>query len=73
MSTFCGKRLKLDVRGASHSRVIGFSLEGFPVGLSINREALSAFMKRRAPGNDPFSTSRREADEVEFFSGVEPS
>ena len=36
----------------------------------IDMEELSRFMARRAPGNDEFSTSRREGDTVKFVSGI---
>lgn len=71
MSVFNGKILRMEVRGASHSGHIGFSLDGFPSGVEIDEAALAAFMKRRAPGNDPYSTPRRENDEVEFLGGIE--
>lgn len=65
-----GKVLKLEVYGESHAPRIGMRLEGFPAGLEIDFDALKAFMERRAPGRDEFSTSRREPDEPQFLSGV---
>ena len=50
---------------------MSFSRENFPAGFRIDCAALKAFMERRAPGRDRFSTSRREADEVEWLSGVD--
>lgn len=70
MSSF-GRTLRLDVGGASHAPFIRFSLSGLPQGMRIDALALAAFMERRAPGRDSLSTQRREADEVEFLSGVE--
>ena len=65
-----GKRLTLDIRGASHASAIRFALNGFPKGLRLDRTALAAFMERRAPGRDRLSTQRREADAVVFTAGV---
>ena len=65
MQTF----LKLDIRGASHARKMAFSLENFPAGFRVDMPALAAFMERRAPGRDPLSTARREADEVVWRGG----
>ena len=65
-----GRRLRLSVEGESHSKEISFSLEGFPAGVRIDREALAALMERRAPGRNALSTARRESDEVEFLSGI---
>ena len=62
--------MELSVTGASHSRKIGFRLEGFPAGVKIDEEALRRFMERRAPGRDAFSTSRKEPDAVVFTRGV---
>lgn len=69
METF-GTHLKLSVRGASHAKRMTFSIEGFPCGIKVDNDALRAFMKRRAPGQDALSTARRESDEVTFVSGV---
>jgi chorismate synthase len=65
-----GQQLKLDVYGESHAPHIGMRLEGFPAGLPVDFARLQAFLTRRAPGRDAFSTSRTEADEPEFLSGL---
>ncbi len=65
-----GTTLKLDVWGESHAPAIGMRLEGFPAGEAINREELQAFMERRAPGRDEFSTARKEPDVPEFRLGL---
>lgn len=70
MSSTYGEKLKITVFGQSHSPAIGMTAEGFPEGFKIDREKLSAFTARRAPGKDPTSTPRREADSFEFLSGV---
>ena len=70
MNTY-GKRIKLDIYGGSHDEKIGMTLSGIPAGETIDMEALRAFMARRAPGNDPYSTSRKEADEPVFLSGID--
>ena len=62
--------LKLDIRGASHAKKMTFSLENFPAGVRIDAKKLAAFMERRAPGRDKFSTARHETDEVVWRSGV---
>lgn len=65
-----GNKLHLQLFGQSHSQSMGAVLDGFPSGLAIDEERLAAFMERRAPGRDEFSTKRKEADRVEFVSGV---
>ena len=67
-STYQGN-LSLTIFGQSHSAAIGMVLEGIPAGLSVDFERVNAFMKRRAPGQNEYSTKRKEADEPEFVSG----
>lgn len=70
MSSSYGEDLRLTIFGQSHSPAIGMSLEGVPAGEKIDLEELSAFLRRRAPGQSLLSTQRREADEPEFLSGI---
>jgi len=70
MNTY-GKRIKLNIYGGSHDKCIGMRLDGIPKGEVIDLDALGDFLARRAPGNDPYSTSRREADEPVFLSGFD--
>ena len=65
-----GNRLQVQVFGQSHSPAMGVVIDNFPAGMHIDSERLAAFMERRAPGRDVFSTRRREPDAVEFLSGV---
>lgn len=70
MSSTYGENLKLSIFGQSHSPAVGMVLDGIPAGLPVDEEALQAFLDRRAPGNSPLSTSRREADRPEFLGGI---
>ena len=70
MSSIIGKNLKISVFGQSHSRGIGCVIDGLPAGIEIKLSELLAFMQRRAPGQNSYSTPRREADLPEFLSGV---
>ncbi len=70
MSSSYGENLSLTIFGQSHSPAIGVTIEGLPAGEHIDREALGRFLRRRAPGQGPWSTARREADEPEFVSGL---
>lgn len=70
-STF-GKNLKITIWGGSHEPEIGVKIEGFPIGTEIDMSELRKFMKRRAPGNNPYATKRREADEPLPVSGLVP-
>lgn len=70
MSSCYGTNIRISVFGQSHSEGIGIVIDGFPAGFKIDMEALHAFMERRAPGRNDFSTKRHEADEFRFLSGV---
>ena len=69
MSSCFGNNIRLSVFGQSHSAAIGMTLDGIPAGKPIDFDELKAFLARRAPGNSPLSTPRKEADEPEFLSG----
>lgn len=70
MSSTYGENLKLSIFGQSHGAAIGVTLDGIPAGLSVDVEALNAFLARRAPGKDPFATTRKEVDIPEVLSGI---
>lgn len=65
-----GNNLKLDIRGGSHDPEIIMTLSGLPAGIAIDTARLRAFTLRRAPGQNAWSTPRREADTPEFLRGV---
>ena len=73
MSSSYGENLKLTIFGQSHSPAIGMTLEGLPAGTEIDMDALHAFLARRAPGQNAWSTARKEADLPEFISGLKGS
>lgn len=70
MKSSYGENLKLTIYGASHAPEIGMKLEGIPAGLPVDLEQLQAFLNRRAPGQNDWSTSRKEADVPHFLSGL---
>ena len=69
-STFTGQRLTLSIFGQSHSEAIGMTLDGLPAGLAVDPDKLQAFLNRRAPGQNDWSTMRREEDRPEFLCGL---
>ena len=69
-STFTGLALRLSIFGQSHSEAIGMTLDGLPAGLPIDLDKLQAFLNRRAPGQNDWSTPRREEDRPEFLCGL---
>lgn len=70
MSSSYGENLRLTIFGQSHSPAIGVTIEGIPAGQEIDLLELQRFLNRRAPGQNAYSTARREADAPEFLSGL---
>jgi chorismate synthase len=66
MKSSFGTRCRVTIFGGSHEDRIGVTLEGFPQGFSPDLDKLQRFMNRRAPGNSPFTTPRKEPDLVEI-------
>ncbi len=56
--------------GESHGPAIGVVLEDLPSGVPMDMDFIAAELRRRATGNSPLSTPRKEADRVEVLSGV---
>ncbi len=71
MPSTIGDRLKVTVFGQSHSEAIGCVVEGLPAGIVVDRRSMAALMARRAPGQGPWATQRREVDEVRIVSGLD--
>ena len=65
-----GNILRLTTFGESHGVAIGGVLDGYPAGVLIDEEFVRHEMKRRRPGQSAITTSRNEADEVQFLSGI---
>ncbi len=72
MSSSFGHSVRVQVFGQSHSAAVGVVVDGLPAGEPVDLGGLAAFMARRAPGKTPWSTPRKEADEVEVLSGLNP-
>ena len=70
MASSFGENLKLTILGTSHGPSIGMTLEGIPARLPVDLEKLQSFLNRRAPGQSPWSTARKEADVPVFESGI---
>lgn len=65
-----GNLLRLTTFGESHGVAIGGVLDGYPAGVLIDEDFIRSEMKRRRPGQSAITTSRNEADEVQFLSGI---
>ncbi len=69
MNTF-GNIFRLTSLGESHGAAIGGVIDGCPAGIEIDMEFIQNELNRRRPGQSSITTSRNEADEVTFLSGV---
>ncbi|MEJ2583486.1 MAG: chorismate synthase [Robiginitalea sp.] len=65
-----GTVLKLTTFGESHGEALGGILEGCPAGLELDLDAIQRDLDRRKPGQSAIVTQRKEADQVEFYSGI---
>lgn len=65
-----GNKIRLTIFGQSHSNAIGCVIDGLDAGVKIDIDTLQKFLDRRAPGNNDFSTPRKEKDKVEIISGL---
>ncbi len=65
-----GKCFKITTWGESHGKAIGVVIDGCPAGLTLCEEDIQIFLDRRKPGQNKYSTPRKEADQVDILSGV---
>jgi chorismate synthase len=65
-----GKLFKLTTFGESHGEALGGIIDGCPPGLLIDAEAIQQELDRRRPGQSAIVTQRKEADKVQFLSGI---
>ena len=69
MNTF-GNIFRLTCFGESHGRALGGVIDGCPAGVVVDEEFVQSELERRRPGQSSLTTSRNEADKVEFLSGI---
>ncbi len=56
--------------GESHGPAIGGVIDGCPPGHALDKEYIERQLARRRPGGTKIASQRKEADEVEFLSGI---
>ena len=69
LNTF-GHLFRVTTWGESHGPALGATVDGCPPGVPIAAADLQHWLDRRKPGQNKFTTQRREADAVEILSGV---
>lgn len=69
MSSMTGNKLKISIFGESHGEGIGVVIDGLPPGIKLDLNYINMQMNRRAPGQNDFTSARREKDSYKIFSG----
>lgn len=65
-----GKLFTLTSFGESHGSAIGGVIDGCPSGIIVDIEFIQKELDRRRPGQSPFTTARKESDQIEILSGI---
>lgn len=65
-----GNKFRVTVFGQSHADVVGCVIDGLPAGFRPDMDRVRAFMARRAPGQRPWATTRKEDDMPEILCGL---
>ncbi|MCL6284890.1 chorismate synthase [Ruegeria sp. 2012CJ41-6] len=69
MNSF-GHLFRVSTWGESHGPALGATVDGCPPGVPIDEAMIQQWLDKRKPGQNKFTTQRREADEVKILSGV---
>ncbi|KAB2882563.1 MAG: chorismate synthase [Albidovulum sp.] len=65
-----GHLFRVTTWGESHGPALGATVDGCPPGIALEPAAIQHWLDRRKPGQNRFTTQRREPDEVRILSGV---
>jgi chorismate synthase len=65
-----GKLFQISTWGESHGPSVGVVIDGCPPRLPLTEAEVQAELDRRRPGQSDITTPRKEADTVEFLSGL---
>lgn len=65
-----GRLFRVTTWGESHGPALGATVDGCPPGIALEAGAIQHWLDKRRPGQNRFTTQRREPDEVEILSGV---
>ena len=69
MNTF-GHIFRVTTWGESHGPALGATVDGCPPGVPITATQIQHWLAQRKPGQNKYTTQRREPDEVEILSGT---
>ena len=65
-----GRIFRVTTWGESHGPALGATVDGCPPGVPIDEDQLQHWLDKRKPGQNKYTTQRREPDQVEILSGV---
>ena len=65
-----GHLFRVTTWGESHGPALGATVDGCPPGVALAEADIQPWLDRRKPGQNRFTTQRREEDTVEILSGV---
>jgi chorismate synthase len=65
-----GHLFRVTTWGESHGPALGATVDGCPPGVPVDAEMIQHWLDKRKPGQNKYTTQRREADEVKILSGV---
>lgn len=65
-----GHLFRVTTWGESHGPALGCTVDGAPPRVPITQDDIQHWLDRRKPGQNRFTTQRREADAVRILSGV---
>ena len=65
-----GKHFTIQTWGESHGKAIGVVIDGCPAGVPLDEADIMEYLNRRKPGQNRYTTPRKEDDLVEILSGV---
>ncbi|MEP3050608.1 MAG: chorismate synthase [Erythrobacter sp.] len=65
-----GRALRFTTWGESHGPALGVVLDGCPPQIALTENDIQPFMDARRPGQNKFTTQRKEADLVKILSGT---
>ncbi len=69
MNSF-GHLFRVTTWGESHGPALGATIDGCPPGVTIDEGMIQHWLDKRKPGQNKFTTQRREPDQVKILSGV---
>ncbi|WP_164662273.1 chorismate synthase [Tropicibacter sp. Alg240-R139] len=69
MNSF-GHLFRVTTWGESHGPALGATVDGCPPGVQIDEAMIQHWLDKRKPGQNKFTTQRRESDQVKILSGV---